>query len=162
MIIVIAAMGSNNELGKNNNLIWHLQADLKRFKKLTTGHTIIMGRNTFESIGKPLPNRKSVIITRNRNYRQEGCKVVHSLEEALQWVKDDEKAFIIGGSQIYEESLKKGIVDQLDVTLIHENFDADVFFPEIEKQLWKESSREDFKANMKDKYDYSFIRYRKR
>lgn len=161
MITIIAAIGNNNELGKNNDLIWHLPADLKRFKKITSGHTILMGRNTFESIGKPLPNRTSIVITRNKEYRQEGCKVVHSLENALQMVQENEKVFIIGGAQIYRESLEKDLVDQLDITVVHENFDADVFFPKIEKQRWKEFSREDFKSDAKNKYNYSFIQYRR-
>ena len=97
MITIIAAIGSNNELGKDNDLIWHLPADLKRFKKVTTGHAIIMGRNTFESIGKPLTNRRSIIITRNTSYRQEGCEIVHSLEAAIELIKDQDDAFIIGG-----------------------------------------------------------------
>lgn len=161
MITIIAAIGNNNELGKDNDLIWHLPADLKRFKQVTTGHTIIMGRNTFESIGKPLPNRRSVIITRNTDYTQEGCEVVHSLEDAISLVKKDEHAFIIGGAQIYKESLEKALVDQLDITKVHENFDADVFFPEIKESVWKEFSKQDFKADAKNKHDFSFLQYRK-
>ena len=161
MITIIAAIGKNNELGKDNDLIWHLPADLKRFKKVTSGHTIIMGRNTFESIGKPLPKRRSVIITRNKDYLQEGCEVVHSLEEAISLIKDDEHAFIIGGAQIYKESMAKGVVDRLDITQVHENFEADVFFPKIEEKIWRETSREDFKADAKNKHDFSFLQYRK-
>ena len=160
MITIIAAIGKNNELGKDNDLIWYLPADLKRFKKVTTGHTIIMGRNTFESIGKPLPNRRSIIITRNKNYKQEGCEVVHSLEEAINLVQG-EKAFIIGGAQIYKESLEKGLADQLDITQVHQNFEADVFFPEIDPKTWQEFSREDFEADDKNKFDFSFLQYRK-
>lgn len=160
MITIIAAIGKNNELGKDNDLIWHLPADLKRFKKVTTGHTIIMGRNTFESIGKPLPNRRSVIITRNKDYKQEGCEVVHSLEAAIDLVQD-EKAFIIGGAQIYKESLEKGLADQLDITKVHKDFEADVFFPEIDQSIWQEISKEDFEADEKNKFDFSFLQYRK-
>lgn len=160
MITIIAAIGKNNELGKDNDLIWHLPADLKRFKKVTTGHTIIMGRNTFESIGKPLPNRRSVIITRNKNYQQEGCEIVHSLEEAIQLVQN-EQAFIIGGAQIYKESLEKGLADQLDITKVHSSFDADVYFPTIDETIWKEFSKEDFDADEKNKFDFSFLQYKK-
>jgi dihydrofolate reductase len=160
MITIIAAIGKNNELGKDNDLIWHLPADLKRFKKVTTGHTIIMGRNTFESIGKPLPNRRSVIITRNKDYKQEGCEVVHSLEDAINLV-EDEQAFIIGGAQIYKESLEKGLADQLDITKVHQDFEADVFFPEIDQKIWQEFSKEDFEADDKNKFNFSFLQYRK-
>lgn len=128
MITIIAAIGNNNELGKGNDLIWHLPADLKRFKKRTTGHAIIMGRNTFESIGKPLPNRRSIIITRNTSYQKEGCEIVHSLEEAIELIASQEDAFIIGGAQIYKEAMEKNVVDQLDITKVHQDFDADVFF----------------------------------
>lgn len=161
MITIIAAIGENHELGKDNDLIWHLPADLKRFKKVTTGHSIIMGRNTFESIGKPLPNRRSIIITRNKNYRQEGCEVVFSLEEAIKLIQDEEKAFIIGGAQIYDQAINNDLVDQLDITQVHSNFDADVFFPKIDTQKWKLISKEDFKADEKNEYDYSFLSYSK-
>ena len=161
MITIIAAIGVNNELGKDNDLIWHLPADLKRFKKVTTGHTIIMGRNTFESIGKPLPNRTSIIITRNKKYKQEGCIIVNSLEEAIDHVKNEEQAFIIGGAQIYKEAIQKNLANQLDITKVHQSFEADVYFPEIEENKWKEISREDFKADEKNKFDYSFLSYSK-
>ncbi len=156
-ITIIAAIAENNALGKNNDLIWHLPADLKRFKKTTTEHHIIMGRNTFESIGKPLPNRTTVIITRNSNYKQEGCIVVNSLEKALEVAKNDETPFIIGGAQIYEQAIL--IADKLDITEVHHSFDADVFFPEIDTNIWKETSREFFNTDEKNKYDYSFVTY---
>jgi dihydrofolate reductase len=162
MITIIAAIGKNNELGKDNDLIWHLSADLKRFKKVTTGHTIIMGRNTFESIGKPLPNRRSVIITRNTSYLQEGCDVVHSLEAAIELIKDEEAAFIIGGAQIYKETIEKNLADQLDITQVHQDFEADVYFPGIDTKVWKEVSREDFSLDEKNQYNYSFLQFRKR
>lgn len=161
MITIIAAIGLNNELGKNNDLIWHLSADLKRFKKVTTGHTIVMGRKTFESIGKPLPNRKTVIITRDRSYNVEGCFTVNSLEEAIQNHKDNNEFFIIGGAQIYSETIQKGYADKLDLTLVKETFDADVFFPEINPMDWKITQREDFSADEKNKYDYSFLTFEK-
>lgn len=161
MIIIIAAIGLNNELGKDNDLIWHLPADLKRFKKVTSGHAIIMGRNTFESIGKPLPNRRSIIITRNTSYKKEGCDVVHSLEEAINLIKDQKNAFIIGGAQIYKEAIEKQLVDQLDITKVHQNFEADVFFPTIEQSVWEEISEEIFLPDDKNQYTYSFISYKK-
>lgn len=161
MITLIAAIGKNNELGKNNDLIWHLPADLKRFKRVTTGHHILMGRNTYESIGKPLPNRTSVIITRNNNYFVDGCLVVNSLQEAIN-ITDGKNAFIIGGAQIYKQAMASGLVDKLDITIVHENFDADVFFPEIDLETWKEIGREDFKPDEKNKYNYSFVSYIKK
>ena len=161
MITIIAAIGLNSELGKDNDLIWHLPADLRRFKKVTSGHTIIMGRNTFESIGKPLPNRRSIIITRNISYKKEGCEVVHSLEDAIKLIKDKKNAFIIGGAQIYKEAIEKKLVDQLDITKVHQNFDADVFFPAIDDSILKEVSRASFSSDEKNKYNYSFVTYKK-
>ncbi len=160
-ITIIAAIANNNALGKDNDLIWHLPADLKRFKKVTSGHHILMGRNTFESIGKPLPNRTTVIITRNKTYKAPGCIVVDSIEKAIDVAKDDEHIFIIGGAQIYTQTIASNLVDQLDITKVHHAFDADVFFPEIDTTIWKEISKEDFKADERNNYDYSFIRYKK-
>lgn len=159
MITIIAAIARNNALGKNNKLIWHLPADLKRFKNITNGHHIIMGRKTFESLGKPLPNRTTIIITRNKNYKVKDCIVVNSLKEALEKANEDENPYILGGAEIYKQAMN--LADQLDVTLIHHEFQADAFFPEIDKSIWKESSREDFKADEKNKYDYSFVCYKK-
>ena len=161
MITIIAAISKNNALGKDNDLIWHLPADLKRFKKVTSGHYILMGRNTFESIGKPLPNRTSVIITRNTDYNKDGCLIANSIEQALELSKKQETVFIIGGAQIYKQAIDRDLVDQLDITLVHEEFDADVFFPEIDPMIWKEVSRENFMADEKNKYDFSFISYQK-
>jgi dihydrofolate reductase len=160
MITVIAAIASNNALGKDNDLIWHLPADLKRFKKVTTGHYILMGRNTFESIGRPLPNR-TTIITRNKNYFKEGCLVANSLEQAIEMAKPAAQIFIIGGAQIYKETIAKDIAVQLDITLVHHRFEADVFFPEIDTKMWEEVVREDYKADEKNEYDYSFVSYQK-
>lgn len=159
---MIAAIAENNELGKNNDLIWHLPADLQRFKKVTSGNPIIMGRNTFESIGKPLPNRTTVIVTRNKEYVQKDCLVASSLEEAIRLVKNSEKIFIIGGAQIYKEAMQKQLADQLDITLVHDTFDADVYFPKIDTKIWKEVSVEKHKADEKNKYEYSFITYKKK
>ena len=127
IITIIAAIAKNNALGKNNDLIWHLPADLKRFKKITTGHYIIMGRNTFESIGKPLPNRTTIIITRNKNYFKDGCLIAHSLEQALEMAKEEEQVFVIGGAQIYNYAMEHNLVDTLDITLVHHEFEADVY-----------------------------------
>lgn len=160
MITIIAAIAKNNALGKDNQLIWHLPSDLKRFKKVTLGHHIIMGRKTFESLGKPLPNRTTIIITRNKNYTQKGCIVVHSLKEALVAAKSDDNPYILGGAQIYKQAIE--IADKLDITFVHHEFEADAFFPEIDLDIWKETERENFKADEKNKYDYSFVSYHKK
>ena len=159
-ITLIAAIANDNALGKDNDLIWHLPADLKRFKSTTTGHHIIMGRNTYESIGKPLPNRTSVIITRNPDYKAEGCVVVNSLKEAIEVAKNDASPFIIGGAQIYEQAIE--LADKLDITEVHNSFDADVFFPIIDKNKWQETSRKKFSADEKNQFDYSFVTYQKK
>ena len=157
MITIIAAIGLNNELGKDNDLIWHLPNDLKRFKKITTGHHIIMGRKTYESIGRPLPNRTTIIISRNNQYKAEGCIVVSSLEEAIKSCQQESHIYIIGGAQIYKEAIK--IADELDICLVEAHFDADVFFPEINMDVWKETQKTSFKADDKHQYNYSFIKY---
>ena len=158
MITIIAAIAENNALGKGNKLIWYLPADLKRFKKTTLNHWVIMGRKTYESIVKPLQNRTNILITRNKNYKAEGCIVVNSIEEAIQLaIKEDKNPFILGGAEIYKQAMQ--FVDKLDMTFVHHKFDADVFFPEIDKTIWKETSREDFKADENNKYDYSFVTF---
>lgn len=162
MITLIAAIAQNNALGKNNDLIWHLPADLKHFRQLTTGHHIIMGRKTYESIGKPLPNRTTIIVTRNKEYFQEGCLTASSLEEAIEICKNEKTVCIVGGEQIYRQALENNLVDSLEITLVHHEFDADAFFPKIDITIWEEISREDFKADEKNKYDYSFLKYQKK
>ena len=159
MITIIAAIANNNALGINNKLIWHLPEDLKRFKRVTNGHHVIMGRKTFESLGKPLPNRTTIIITRNKNYKANNCIVVNSLDEALKNAKQDKNPFILGGAEIYK--LAMPIADKLDLTIVHYEFEADAFFPEIDTSIWKETSREKFKADEMNKYDYSFVTYEK-
>lgn len=154
----MAAVAANNALGKDNQLIWHLPADLKRFKKTTLNHAVIMGRKTYESLGKPLPNRINIVITRDKNYQVEGCVVVNSLKEALKAaLKVDENPYILGGAEIYKQAMP--FADKLDITFVHHQFEADVFFPEIDKTIWKETWREDFKADENNKYDYSFVTF---
>lgn len=161
MLTIIAAVAINNALGKNNDLIWSLPADLKRFKKVTHGHHVIMGRKTFESLGKPLPNRTTIIISRNENYKAEGCIIVSSLEKAILAAKNDDNPFILGGGEIYKQALEHA--DILDLTLVHHSFDdADTFFPQIDAKKWVETDRQDFKADEKHNYDYSFVTYKKK
>lgn len=159
MLTIIAAIAENNALGKDNQLIWHLPADLKRFKKVTQGHAVIMGRKTFESLGKPLPNRTNIIITKQKAYKKAGCIVVNSLEEALQCAKDDNNPFILGGAQIYRQALD--FADVLDLTIVHHVFEADAYFPEIDKNTWTEVSREHHPKDEQNPYDYSFVIYKK-
>lgn len=150
MINIIVAMSKNRVIGDSNTLIWHLPEDLKRFRQLTTGNTIVMGRKTYESIGKPLPNRRSIIITRDPDYSVEGCEVVNSLEEALLLSNSD--CFIIGGGEIYRQSID--IADRIYLTLINKEFEGDTSFPEIKD--WVEVSSENF---VTDDFGYSFIEY---
>jgi len=161
MLTIIAAVAKNNALGKNNDLIWRLPADLKRFKKVTLGHHVIMGRKTFESLGKPLPNRTTIIISRNDDYQADGCLIVNSLEEAILAAKSDPNPYILGGGEIYRQALE--FADTLDLTLVHHSFeDADTFFPPIDFKKWKETNREDFKADETHDFDYSFVTYKKK
>ncbi len=133
---IIAAIGKNRELGRDNKLLWGIPDDLKRFKELTSGHPIIMGRKTFESIGKPLPNRTNIIVTRDENFKRDGCVVVNSIEDAFKKAKAlDKEIFVIGGAQIYKQSLP--YVKKLYLTLINEEADADTFFPPYEEEFIK-------------------------
>ena len=154
MITIIAAAGSNNEPGKDNDLVWHLPKDFKRFKKLTTGHHIIMGRKTFQSFPKPLPNRVHIVITRNTNYHPEGAIIVHSMTEALELSKDDDQAFIIGGGEIYKLGMK--IADKIELTRVNSSFEADTFFPEIPSDDWKLISEEFHLKDEKHKFNFSY------
>jgi dihydrofolate reductase len=156
-ISIVAAMAENNVIGKDNKLIWHMPADLKHFKELTSGHHIVMGRKTWESIGqKPLPNRTSIVITRDKNYKAEGALVVDSLEKALDAVKNDDEVFVVGGGEIYKEAMSKA--DKLYITRIHHKFEGDTFFPEIGKE-WFEAIYNDFEKDDKNKYDFSLCEY---
>lgn len=130
IISIIAAIGRNRELGKNNKLLWNIPEDMKHFRDLTSGHAVIMGRKTFESIGRPLPNRTNIVITRETDYRAPGCTVVHSLEQSLEKAKETEKEeiFVIGGGQIYEIAMP--YVDKLYLTIVDADFEADAYFPE--------------------------------
>lgn len=154
MITLIAAAGENNELGKDNDLVWHLPNDFKRFKKLTTGHHIIMGRKTFESFPKPLPNRTHIVITRNKDYKKEGAVVTHSMESALEIAKNDNEIFIIGGGEIYTIGLE--YATKIELTRVHSNFDADTYFPEIPSEDWKLENEEFHDKDERHKYSFSY------
>ena len=161
-IILIVAKAKNQVIGKDNQLIWKLSADLKRFKNLTTGHYILMGRKTFDSLGKPLPNRTHLIITRNPDFQApEGHYAFSSLEEAIIFCNkiEVEKLFIIGGGQIYKEALP--LCDQLEITEVDATPEGDTFFPEIDLTYWKETAREEFPADEKNEFPYAFVTYEK-
>jgi dihydrofolate reductase len=156
MIALVVAMAENRVIGKDNQLIWHLPADLKHFKNLTTGHPIIMGRKTFEAIGKPLPNRTNIIITHQQDFKAEGCMVAHSLSEGLMMAQQmDSEIFVIGGAEIYRQAMF--LSDTIHLTEVHHTFEGDTFFPEIDTILWEETSREHHQADEKNPYDYSFV-----
>lgn len=157
MITIIAAVADNNALGKNNELLWHLPNDFKRFKSITTGHYIIMGRKTFESFPKPLPNRTHVIITRQKNYSYDGCIIVDSLQNALATCSKEKEVFIIGGGEIYKQSIE--IADKLDITKVHNTFEADTFFPEIDLDKWNLIASEFHPKDEKHLFDFSFQTY---
>ncbi len=157
MIILIAAISKNNEIGKSNQLLWHLPDDFKRFKTLTTGHYIIMGRKTFESFPKPLPNRTHIIITRQKNYAVENCIVVSSLEEAIKVCPKNEDIYIIGGGEIYKQSID--FADKLEITLVDNDFEADTFFPEIDENKWKLDFEEFHPKDERHLYDFTFLTY---
>jgi dihydrofolate reductase len=154
-ISIIVAIAQNFAIGKNNDLLFHLPNDLKRFKAITTGKTLIMGRNTLLSLPKwPLPNRRHIVISDKIDDCFEGCEVVSSIEEALEKVENEKEAFIIGGGMVYRQFYP--MAKKLYLTLVHKDFEADVFFPEIDYSDWEEESREDL-YDEKNGFDYSYI-----
>ncbi|WP_430613889.1 dihydrofolate reductase [Flavobacterium sp. JP2137] len=155
MIILVAAAATNEALGKDGQLLWHLPDDFKHFKSLTSGHYIIMGRKTFETFPKPLPNRKHLIITRNENYSApEDCLVVGSLEAALKLAQGQDDVFVIGGGEIYREALP--FADKIELTRVHHSFDADTFFPVLDANTWKLFSEVTHPVDEKHQYAFSF------
>jgi len=161
IISIIAAIGKNNEIGKDNELLCRLPSDLKRFKALTSGHTVVMGRKTFESLPNgALPNRRNIIISRNPALAIEGAEVYSSLDYALLKCIGEAEVFIIGGAQIYAQTLP--VADKLYLTRIHAAFpEADAFFPVIDRDSWKETGRETFPADEKNPHSFSFVEYEK-
>lgn len=159
-ISIIVAIAQNFAIGKNNDLLFHLPNDLKHFKEITSGHTIIMGRNTLLSLPKwPLPNRRHIVITDKPDDHFEGCETVFSVDEAIEKVKNEKEAFIIGGGMIYRQFYP--LAGKLYLTVVHQDFDADVYFPEINFTDWTEFSREDF-HDEKNGFDYSYINLRRK
>lgn len=157
MISFVVAMDENRAIGKDNDLPWYLPNDLKHFKNVTMGKPIVMGRKTYESIGKPLPGRENIVVTRDEHYQAEGTTVVHSVDEVLK--KEAEELCVIGGTEIFK--LFMPVADRLFVTEIHHTFDADTYFPEINRDEWREVSREPGFVDEKNKYPHDFVVYEK-
>jgi len=153
-INIVVATSLNNAIGKNNKLLWHLPADLKHFKELTNGHTVIMGRKTYDSIGKPLPNRRNIVVTR-QNIKIDGCKTVNSIKAAIDWCQGEQEIDIIGGAEIYRQALP--FANRIFLTIVQQNFEADTWFPELDSNLWQQISRYDYEPDAKNNLAYSFI-----
>lgn len=162
LVSVIAAIAKNRALGKSNKLPWYLPEDLKRFKKLTLGHPVIMGRKTYQSIGQPLPARTNIVVTRNPNFKAPGCLIVRSLEEAVRVAKkkDRKKIFIIGGASVYRQAL--ALADRIYLTRIRQNFPGDVFFPQIKASDWQLVSCQSFPKDSQNSYPYDFCLFKKK
>jgi dihydrofolate reductase len=157
-ISIIVAIAENNAIGKDNQLLWHLSDDLKRFKKLTSGHRVIMGRNTYLSLPlRPLPNRTNIVISDVPGEEFEGCITVRSVEEAGELCNDGEESFIIGGGSVYRQFMP--MANKLYLTKVHRSFEGDTFFPEIDEDEWKLVEKEDRDADEKHKYPFSFLTY---
>ncbi|WP_458355106.1 dihydrofolate reductase [Peribacillus frigoritolerans] len=156
MISLMVAMDQNRVIGKNNKLPWHLPADLQYFKKVTMGHPIVMGRKTFESIGRVLPGRENVIVTRNQEFKAEGCVVLHDIAQIKMFAdNDDEEVFVIGGAEIFKEILP--FTDRLYITEIHETFEGDTFFPEIDENEWDVISSNPGGIDEKNRFAHDFV-----
>ena len=160
MLSIIAAIGKNNELGKKNALLWSLPADMEHFRNTTRGHTVVMGKKTFESIGHPLPNRRNIVITRDETFAPEGVEISKSLEDTLRSLeKAPEEIFIIGGGEIYKQTIDKA--DKLYITHVEASFpDADIFFPIIDPAKWQEISREKHQKDERNPFTYVFVVYK--
>ena len=158
-VSIIVAIAKNRAIGKDNKLLWHLPNDLKHFKDVTTGHTVIMGRKTFDSVGKPLPRRRNIVVTR-QDISIEGCDVVKSIEAALALCAAEDEVFIVGGAEIYRQAIP--LTNRIYLTLVDQEFDGDTFFPELNTEDWQEKQQENFEPDDKNKYSYSFITLERR
>jgi dihydrofolate reductase len=161
-VSLIVAVSSNGVIGRDGDLPWHLPADLRHFKRTTMGHHLIIGRATWDEVGRPLPGRTMVVVTRNPSFRTAGVLVAHSVEEALSRVVDDDEPFIGGGAEIYRVALERDLVDRLYITRVHAHVDGDTFFPPFDRDLWLLSDRVDHPADEKNPHAYSFERYDRR
>lgn len=155
MISIIVAVAKNGVIGDKNSLLWHLREDMIHFRTTTSGHPVVMGRKTYDSIGRPLPKRTNVVITRDTNLAIEGCTVVHSLDEAVAMFDKSEEVFIIGGAQIYKQALP--IADRIYLTVIDKEYEGDTSFPEIDYSAWNEISREEHSSGEEFEHPFAFI-----
>jgi dihydrofolate reductase len=155
-IAIVVAMADNRVIGRDNRLPWHLPADLRHFRQVTVGKPVVMGRKTHESIGRPLPERTNIVVTRDRSYQAQGCIVVHSIESALKAAGDREEVMVIGGTDFYQQLLPKA--DRIYLTLVHTQFEGDARFPELDEREWREVERTDCAPDEKNPWPYSFIR----
>jgi len=162
VVSLIVAMSSNRVIGRDGDLPWHLPADLRHFKKTTMGHHLIIGRATWDEVGKPLPGRTMVVVTRNRGFSADGVLIAHSVEEALALVRDDNEPFIGGGAEIYRQALVADVVERLYITRVHAHVDGDTFFPPIDLDQWLLADRVDHPADEKNEHSYTFERYDRR
>ena len=158
-VSLIVAVSSNGVIGRDGGLPWHLPADLKHFKRTTMGHHLIIGRRTWEEVGKPLPGRTMVVVTRSQRFAPEGAKVVRSVEQALEIAAEDDEPFIGGGSQIYRIALARDLVHRIYLTRIHAEVEGDTFFPEFDLDDWELVSEEHHEADEKNEFGYSFLVY---
>lgn len=161
---IIVARADNHVIGKDNSLIWHMPHDLRFFKETTSGHYVLMGRKSYEAVGKPLPNRLNIIITRNSDYQAENCLVLHSLQEALELAKQQkqQEVFILGGGEIYKQALSQGWVDRIYLTEIKDTFEGDTYFPELNPDDWEETKREEYQADHQNPHAYAFVTLERR
>ncbi len=159
MLSIIVAIANQNVIGKDNQLIWHLPEDLKRFKKLTTGHTIIMGRKTFESLGRVLPNRKHIVLCNDKKLEiaDENVEILNDVSKLEPYIHSEEEHFVIGGATIYQLLMPQ--VSKMYITKIHQDFEGDVYFPQIEEEKWQIVSKEQGVKDEKNPYDYEYITY---
>jgi dihydrofolate reductase len=155
MISIIVAVAEGGVIGGGGDLLWHISEDLRRFKQITSGHTVIMGRKTYDSIGRPLPKRRNIVITRNGEWSAEGCERAESLEQAIAMCAGEEEVFIIGGGEIYRQSM--ALADKLYLTQVNKPYEGDTYFPEIRPEEWQEVSRESFERGEKFEHPFEFI-----
>lgn len=165
-VSLIVAISENNGIGKNNDLLWHLPNDMKYFKEKTLNHPIITGRKNYISIPekyRPLVNRTNIVLTRNTDFKEENCIIKHNLKDALDYANtiENEEVFIIGGGQIYKEALEKDLIDKMYITHVHESFEADTFFPNIDLNKWRKISELTVDRDEKNPYKHSFVVYEK-
>jgi len=162
MISLVAALSENRVIGKDNRLPWHLPDDMKHFREITEGKPIIVGRKTFESIGKPLPNRTNIVLVREKDSSIPGCVTVHSIEEALEAAKDAKEVVVIGGASVYKQFLEQRLIDRMYLTIVHDNVEGDAYFPEFNLANWEETQHIHHPADEKHPHEFSFVTLERR